>query len=126
MIFLYFPQETGKNSFLIDGFPRNQDNLDGWNKQMAAKVQLQFVLFFDGPTEIFLDRCLKRGAAGSGRSDDNVQSLQKRLVTFENETKPIVVHYDKQGLVRSIDATKSVEEVFSRVKKCFDDAANGS
>lgn len=24
--------------FLIDGFPRNQDNLDGWEKQMGNKV----------------------------------------------------------------------------------------
>lgn len=93
---------------------------------MSAKVQLQFVLFFDGPNEVFLERCLKRGAAGSGRSDDNAESLKKRIVTFETETKPIINHYAGQGLVRALDATKSVEEVFSRVKKCFEDAANGS
>ena len=27
-----------KNNFLIDGFPRNQDNLQGWSKQMGDKV----------------------------------------------------------------------------------------
>jgi UMP-CMP kinase len=36
-----------KNNFLIDGFPRNEDNLKGWNKQMECKHNLQFVLFFD-------------------------------------------------------------------------------
>lgn len=35
------------DKFLIDGFPRNKDNLDGWNKRVAEKVKLLFVLFFD-------------------------------------------------------------------------------
>uniref|UniRef100_A0A1B0DQK4 Uncharacterized protein n=1 Tax=Phlebotomus papatasi TaxID=29031 RepID=A0A1B0DQK4_PHLPP len=32
---------SGKDSFLIDGFPRNQDNLDGWNRRMAEKANLK-------------------------------------------------------------------------------------
>uniref|UniRef100_A0A2K6L005 Cytidine/uridine monophosphate kinase 1 n=1 Tax=Rhinopithecus bieti TaxID=61621 RepID=A0A2K6L005_RHIBE len=36
-----------KNKFLIDGFPRNQDNLQGWNKTMDGKADVSFVLFFD-------------------------------------------------------------------------------
>ncbi len=35
-----------KNEFVIDGFPRNDDNLTGWNKHLADKVDLKFVLFF--------------------------------------------------------------------------------
>ena len=38
---------SGKREFLIDGFPRNKDNLDGWTSQMGAKVNLRFVLFFE-------------------------------------------------------------------------------
>ena len=37
----------GSNDFLIDGFPRNKDNLDGWNEAMGDKTNLQRVLFFD-------------------------------------------------------------------------------
>lgn len=40
-------KDSKKNDFLIDGFPRNRDNLDGWNKAMGEKVNLKFVLFFD-------------------------------------------------------------------------------
>ncbi|XP_076340949.1 UMP-CMP kinase-like isoform X3 [Tachypleus tridentatus] len=69
--------ETKK--FLIDGFPRNENNLEGWNRVMGNKVNLKFVLFFDCPEEVCVDRCLKRGAAGSGRSDDNEDSLKKSL-----------------------------------------------
>jgi len=39
--------DASATRFLIDGFPRNQDNLEGWEREMADKVNLQFVLFFD-------------------------------------------------------------------------------
>lgn len=44
--------DSDKDSFLIDGFPRNQDNFDGWKRRMADKVHLLFVLFFDCPVEV--------------------------------------------------------------------------
>ena len=66
--------------FLIDGFPRNKDNYDGWNKQMDKVARVHGVLFFNISDEVATDRCLKRGAGGSGRSDDNVESIKKRQV----------------------------------------------
>lgn len=38
--------------FVIDGFPRNEDNLDGWERQMGEKVDMRFVLFFECPEEV--------------------------------------------------------------------------
>uniref|UniRef100_A0A0G2JSJ2 Cytidine/uridine monophosphate kinase 1 n=1 Tax=Rattus norvegicus TaxID=10116 RepID=A0A0G2JSJ2_RAT len=70
-----------KNKFLIDGFPRNQDNLQGWNKTMDGKADVSFVLFFDCNNEICIDRCLERGKS-SGRSDDNRESLEKRYLSL--------------------------------------------
>jgi UMP-CMP kinase len=40
-------KKSGKQNFLIDGFPRNQDNIDGWKKEIGGKVNVQCVLFFD-------------------------------------------------------------------------------
>ena len=130
--------KNGKNKFLIDGFPRNKDNLDGWEKEMGAKVNVKMVLFFDCNQEVrwrlspaiwslttmfllqtCMERCLQRGAAGSGRSDDNEESLKKRFVTYINGTMPIIEHYDALGLVRKIDATQSSDQVFEEVKKLF-------
>ncbi|CAG9824738.1 unnamed protein product [Phaedon cochleariae] len=110
---------SGKDKFLIDGFPRNQNNLEGWNSTVAKRVQLQFILFFDCPLEICLERCLQRGAGGSGRSDDNPDSLKKRFNTYLNETRPIIEYYEKSDLVKRIDATRPVEEVFEDVKSIF-------
>lgn len=41
-----------KFRFLIDGFPRNADNLEGWNKEMDGKADVKFVLFFDCSNEV--------------------------------------------------------------------------
>jgi len=73
---------SGKYKFLVDGFPRNQDNLDGWNGKMSEKVDFMFVLFFDCDQKICIDRCLARGKAGSGRSDDNEESMKKKNINL--------------------------------------------
>lgn len=41
-----------KFRFLIDGFPRNQDNLQGWSTVMDGKADVKFVLFFDCGNEV--------------------------------------------------------------------------
>jgi UMP-CMP kinase len=109
--------ESDKNDFLIDGFPRNEDNLTGWNRVMGDKVNLKRVLFFHCSQEVCTTRCLARGAAGSGRTDDNEESLRKRFDTYENATMPIIKYYEEKGYVSKIDATKPLEEVYSEVEK---------
>jgi UMP-CMP kinase len=44
--------QSTKDTFLIDGFPRNKDNLDGWNRQMGSKANVKGVLFFECPNEV--------------------------------------------------------------------------
>ena len=77
--------KVGKRQFLIDGFPRNHDNLDGWSRIMGSINRptsnnfavVPFVLFLECTEDIMLQRCLDRGKT-SGRSDDNEASLRKR------------------------------------------------
>ena len=38
--------------FLIDGFPRNEDNLEGWNKEMRDRAVVKCVLFFECLEEV--------------------------------------------------------------------------
>ena len=49
---------------------------------------------------------LSRGAAGSGRSDDNEESLKKRFVTYEQATMPIIKLFEEKDLVKTLDASK--------------------
>ncbi|XP_069835581.1 UMP-CMP kinase [Dendropsophus ebraccatus] len=108
-----------KNKFLIDGFPRNEDNLQGWDKTMDGKADVSFVLFFDCDNETCIARCLERGKS-SGRSDDNRESLEKRIQTYLQSTRPIIDLYEKRGKVRKVDASQSVDQVFSKVQEVFD------
>lgn len=112
-------QENNQQRFLVDGFPRNKDNLDGWSRQMSAKTQLQAVLVFECTEEACVERCLKRGAEGSGRSDDNLESLKKRFNTFFGDSVPIIKHYEAEQLVHRIDGTASADEVFEEVRAVF-------
>ncbi len=82
-----------QKKFLIDGFPRNQDNFDGWQKVMSEISEVPMILFFHADQDVLIDRILERSKV-SGRNDDNIESLKKRLKTFENETMPIVNMYD--------------------------------
>ncbi|CAL8324981.1 unnamed protein product [Arctogadus glacialis] len=108
-----------KFRFLIDGFPRNEDNLQGWSRVMDDKANVKFVLFFDCSNEVCIDRCLERGQH-SGRTDDNRESLQKRIQVYLQSTRPIIDQYEKQGMVRTVDASHKVDEVFADVKAIFD------
>ncbi|KAH8311129.1 hypothetical protein KR044_004523 [Drosophila immigrans] len=112
-------KSSGKERFLIDGFPRNQDNLDGWERQMDGKTDVQFVLFFDCSEDVCVERCLGRGQSGSGRSDDNMESLKKRIQTYNNHSLPIIKHFEQAGQVKTIDASPDADKVFLEVERVF-------
>jgi len=101
--------------YLIDGFPRNQDNLDGWLRETRDTVNVLGVLFFDCPEDVLVGRLLERGKT-SGRADDNEESIRKRLVTFRNDTMPIVEHFEKQGHAWKINTNRNIDTIFSELK----------
>merc|ERR1712002_110020 len=109
---------SGNDKVIVDGFPRNQNNLEGWERQMAGKVDVKFCLFLDCSEDVCTGRIMKRSET-SGRSDDNLESLKKRFNTYVNETMPIVNHYDKINKCEKINADQSPEEVFGDIKKLF-------
>ena len=115
--------ESGKLTFLIDGFPRNNDNLVGWNKQMGTKTNVKGVLFFECPNNVCKIRCLERGKQ-SGRSDDNEVTLTKRIKTDNELTIPLIEHFDKLNIVKRIDGSKSQDEVFEETKKAIKEFLN--
>jgi UMP-CMP kinase len=109
---------SGKQLFLVDGFPRDLDNLSCWNTQMDPIADVQFLLFLDCPNEVVVQRLLERGKT-SGRNDDNIETIQKRLLTYENQTRPIIDHFRTLDKVRQVDSNRSEEEVFAAVCEHF-------
>ena len=87
-------QGWNKKKFVIDGFPRNQDNYDGWTSVMGDISETPFVIFFDLSEKAMIERIRIRGKT-SGRNDDTEEVLIKRFKTFHKATMPIVELYRK-------------------------------
>ena len=111
---------SGKDTFLVDGFPRNKDNLDGWNRQMGSKTNVKGVLFFECSEKTCIERCLERGKA-SGRSDDNEEVLSKRIKTYNESTLPIIQYFDQLNMVKRVDAGQSEDQVYVDVEKALNE-----
>lgn len=79
----------GQPIFLVDGFPRNYDNLAGWTSNMPSYASCIGSLVYDCSMDVLEQRILSR-AETSGRSDDNLESARKRFKTFQDQTMPVV------------------------------------
>ena len=111
-------EKSGSSKFLVDGFPRDMDNLKCWQTQMNDFAVVKFLLFLDCPQNIMLDRLLERGKS-SGRIDDNEESIRKRFRVYEDSTRPIINYFKSIDKVRTVDSNRSLEEVFADVTKHF-------
>ncbi|GMY22938.1 UMP-CMP kinase 3-like [Fagus crenata] len=107
-------QESGNDKFLIDGFPRNEENRAAFEE--VTKIEPAFVLFFDCSEEEMERRLLNRN---QGREDDNIETIRKRFNVFLESSLPVIEHYNSRGKVRKIEAARPVEEVFESVKAVF-------
>eukprot|EP00833_Pecoramyces_ruminatium_P002000 jgi/Orpsp1_1/1176032/evm.model.c7180000056143.1 len=101
--------------FLIDGFPRKMDQAKKFEKTVCKG---KFVLFFDCPESVMLERLLKRGKT-SGRVDDNIESIKKRFVTFKETSYPVVEYFEKQNKVKRVSCVNSPQKVYAETKAIF-------
>lgn len=107
---------TGKNNFLLDGFPRSFSNLETWYKVFGqTEEDLPKMLYFECPIEVLEKRILSR-AKYSGRSDDNVESMKRRFDTFKKETIPTVEFFKGKGKCIEVDTSQNREAVYSLVR----------
>ncbi|PKA53272.1 UMP-CMP kinase [Apostasia shenzhenica] len=112
--------ENGNDKFLIDGFPRNEENRAAFEE--VTKIEPEFVLFFDCPEEEMEKRLLNRNQVLSsphGRDDDNIETIRKRFKVFLESSLPVIEHYYSKAKVRKVDAARSADEVFESVKGIF-------
>lgn len=110
----------GDKIFLVDGFPRNFDNLEGWSRNMPDYTTLFGALVFDCPEKVLEKRILQRGLT-SGRSDDNLASLKKRFLTYTSQTADVIaclemMEGDHPLKVHRIAGEHSIEEVWEQVQ----------
>ena len=106
--------KSENKKILVDGYPRNQENMDVWNKMMSDAVEVKAALFSDCSAEEMKKRILGRN---EGRADDNEKTILKRIEIFEKETRPLTPTFEKQGILVRIDCNRTKEEIFEDIKK---------
>ncbi len=105
---------TGKNNFLLDGFPRSLNNMEGWYEIFGRETELPKMLYFECPYPVLEKRILGR-AKYTGRSDDNVDSLKLRFDTFKAETLPTVEFFKSKNKCVEIDTSQDRQAVYALV-----------
>ncbi|CBJ30430.1 conserved unknown protein [Ectocarpus siliculosus] len=100
--------------FLIDGFPRNRDNMEGWDEAMGDVADIRSVLFLYCPEDVLEKRLLSRGKS-SGRTDDNAETAKRRFQTYVEMTLPVVEEFQQKGIVPRVDGNQDIESVFRDV-----------
>ena len=106
--------------FLLDGFPRNVSQAKALEAALGDEGIAHVVDLHLGDEEI-LQRLLKRG-----RPDDTEDVIRNRLEVYRAETEPLVAYYRERGILRTVDARGSIEEIQGRVQQALEAKAGQS
>ena len=134
-----------KNNIIFDGFPRNIDQaksldfmLNKYDQKISLVINLKvdnsilvkrisgrvscsickkpFNEFFDpprDPAECTAKECSNRDLIK--RSDDNENTVSNRLKIYEKSTLPLLTFYETKGVVKNVDAMKTINEVTNEI-----------
>lgn len=138
-----------KNGFILDGFPRTLNQAEDLNNALKSiSSGIDLVLYFATSTDVAIERltgrrvckacghnyhvknippkkegvCDKCGGELFQRLDDNEATVRNRLKVYEDQTKPLIDYYTKQGVLKRVSGDMGVDELFKVLSKIFSDA----
>ncbi len=105
---------------IFDGFPRTIPQAEALKQMLAERGHsVAAMIELDVPEDELMTRLIKRGKE-SGRSDDNEETIKKRLDVYHNQTAPLVEWYEKEGLHRHINGLGELDRIFSDICSVID------
>ncbi len=102
--------------YVLDGFPRSLAQAhEGRPAFEESQVAVNLAIELEAPPEELVPRLLER-ARSEGRPDDTPEVIRARLDVFDEEVEPLLGFYRDLGLLRTVDATGTPDEVWARVR----------
>jgi adenylate kinase len=133
-----------RDGFLLDGFPRNEEQADALAEALGRlDRRLSAALLIDVPDDEVVRRlagrrvCVKNpshiyhvdfdppkhegvcdqdGSRLMQRDDDKEETIRKRLDVYHSQTEPLIDYYDRAGLLRRFDGKRSAEDVHDHLR----------
>jgi len=100
---------------IFDGFPRTINQAEELNKILKARgTAVSVMLSLEVEHDELIKRLLARKAV-SGRQDDTMTVIEKRLKVYSERTSPLVKFYREEGKLRVIDGSGSVDDTFNQI-----------
>jgi adenylate kinase len=113
-------QTANIKGYIFDGFPRTISQaqaLDAMLIERNTSIVATFNLSVE--EQELVNRLLKRGV-DTGRSDDNPETIKKRLDVYKERTEPLKEYYRKKGKLFKIEGNGSIEDVFEGITEAID------
>jgi adenylate kinase len=102
--------------FLLDGYPRTPQQVTELDDILAEhSASLDAVIELVADPDVVVARLLKR-ATEQGRADDTDEVIRHRLTVYSDQTEPLISVYADRGLIVTVDALGSVDEVTERIR----------
>ena len=147
MVLKRMSQPDCDGGYLLDGFPRSLVQAYVFDtKVIETPKEVNIVINLTVDKEALFDRienrriCRQCGAVYNmhtlppkvegvcdncggelyQRADDNRESLERRMQSYEEETFPVLTHYRRLNLVHDVNASQTIEEVWADVQKVID------
>lgn len=131
-----------RNGFILDGFPRNTEQAEALDTLLKNLGQpIDTALLIDVDFDILMQRltgrlscescgevyntftnppvmeneCDKCGSRLHHRSDDNEDTIGKRLRVYESQTQPVVDFYKSQGKLASVEGKGDIKDIYKDI-----------